>query len=91
MYQFRRFEVEAVGGVIFSPFSNVDSFRLEVYNDVISGVVVDPMGMKVPVKFGESRSNRSIDIRLPHFVMNDDDNNDAAGRRTLYMTIKQNA
>ena len=36
------------------------------------------MGMKVPVKFADSRSNRFRDIRLPHFVTNDDDNDDDA-------------
>ena len=29
---------------------------------------VDPTGMKVDVKLGDSRSNRSRDIRLIHFV-----------------------
>ena len=40
---------------------------------------VDPTGMKIPVKFGDSRSNRSRDLPLPHFVTNNDD--DDAGRR----------
>ena len=32
------------------PFSNVDiNLRPEVYSDVISGAVVDPTGVKVPV------------------------------------------
>ena len=44
-------------------------------SDVISGVIADPTSVKVPVKFGDSKSNRSRDIRLPHFVTNDD--NDA--------------
>ena len=48
---------------------------------VTSGEVVDPTCAKVHVKFADSRSNRSRDIRLPQFVMNDD--NDDAGRRTL--------
>ena len=50
------------------------------YSDVMSSVVVDPNGVKVRVKFGDSRSNRSRNIRLPHFVTND---NDDAGRQTL--------
>ena len=37
------------------------------------------MGVKVQIKFCDSRSNRSRDIRLGHFVMNDDDNNDDTG------------
>ena len=56
---------KAVRGVIFGLFSNVDNFRQEVSSDVMSGVVVDPMGVKVCVKFGEFRSNRLRDIRLP--------------------------
>ena len=55
-------KVEAVRGVIFGPFSNVDNFRLEVNNDVIEGDVVQLTGVKVVVKFGYSMSNRSRDI-----------------------------
>ena len=51
-----------------------------MYGDVVSRVVVDPTGVMVLVKFGDSLSDRSRDIRLPHFVTND---NDYAGRRTL--------
>ena len=39
--------------------------RPEVASDVISGAVVDPTGMKVSVKLGDSRSDRYRDIRLP--------------------------
>ena len=72
----------------FSVHSNVNNFRQEVFNDVVSSVVVDLTGVKVPEKFSDSRSNLSRDICLPHFVRNDDDNgndndNDDAGRRTL--------
>ena len=56
-------------GVILDHFSNVDNFRPEVHSDVISGVIVDPTGVKVRVKFVDSRSNRSRDIRLPHFAV----------------------
>ena len=34
-------------------------------------VAVDLTGMDVPVKFGDSRSNRSRDIRAAHFVMDE--------------------
>ena len=44
------------------------SFQPEVVRDVIFGVVVVATGVKVRVKFGDSRSNRSPNIRLPHFV-----------------------
>ena len=37
--------------------------------------------MKARVKFGDSRSNPSRDIRLPHFLTNEDDDNDDAGVR----------
>ena len=46
-------------------------FRLsppEVVRDVVSGANVGQAGEDVPVKFGDSRSNNSRDIRLPHFV-----------------------
>ena len=60
---------KAVGGGIFGQFSTRSrrrrlfrrafqhSFRPEVVNvvsDVISGMVIDPTGMKVRVKFGDS-------------------------------------
>ena len=37
-------------------------------------MAIDPTSVKVCVKFGDSKSSRSRDIRLPHFVTNDDDN-----------------
>ena len=49
-----------------------DNFRAEVVSDVISAMITEPTGVKVRVKFGDCRSNRSRDIRLPHFVTNDD-------------------
>ena len=33
-----------------------------------SGVIIDATVVKVPVKLGDYRSNRSRDIRLPDFV-----------------------
>ena len=45
-----------------------DNFRPAVASDVISGVDVEQIAMNVPVTFGDSRSNRSRDVRLPHFV-----------------------
>ena len=57
------------------------SFQPEVVNDVVSGVVVDPTGVKLHMESGDSRSNRFRDIRLPHFVTNGDDNDDNAGVR----------
>ena len=44
-------------------------------------MVVDPMDVKVLVKFGDSRSKYSRDIRLPHFVRD-------AGRWTDSMIIQ---
>ena len=38
--------------------------------------------MKVPVTFGESRSNHSRDIRLPQLVTNSDENDDATTTTT---------
>ena len=42
--------------------------RPEIDNDVISGVAVDNVGMDVPIKFGDSGSNRFRDIRGADFV-----------------------
>ena len=53
-----------VGGDIFDGYFQ-DKFLPEVVSDVTSGVVVDPSGVKVRVKFGDSRSNRSRDIGRP--------------------------
>ena len=39
------------------------NFRWEADNDVIYGVAVDYVNVNVPVKFGDSRSNGSRDIR----------------------------
>ena len=52
-------------------FSRVfgDSFRPEVVSDVISGMAAEQFGVDVPVKFGDSRSNRSRDARAAHVVM----------------------
>ena len=40
-----------------------DDFRPDVFSDVISFLAVDQVGMDVRIKFGDSRSNRSRDIR----------------------------
>ena len=44
------------------------NFRLAADNDVICSVAVDDVGMDVRVKFGDSRSNDSWDIRGADFV-----------------------
>ena len=46
-------------------------FQLEVVSDVISGVNVEHARVDVSAKFGDSRSDRSRDVRLPHFVTDD--------------------
>ena len=50
---------EVVGCGIFDILLNFDNCQPEVVSDVISVVVVDPTGVKAPVEFGYSRSNRS--------------------------------
>ena len=40
-------------------------------SDVISGLVVDQTGSDVAEKFDDSRSNRLLDIRAAHFVMDE--------------------
>ena len=72
---------EPVGCGIFE----LDNCQPEVVSDIISGVVMETVGEKFRVKYGDSKSKRSRDIRLPHFVTNDDNDNDDddVGRRTL--------
>ena len=45
-------------------------------SDVIWCAKVEQFGVNVGVQFGDSSSNGSQDIRLPHFVTNDHDHND---------------
>ena len=71
MRQFSVFYAEAVGAVIFGPFSNVDNFRPEPNKGEVSGAFAEPTGMKGQVKFYDSTSSRSRDVQLPHFVAND--------------------
>ena len=54
-------------------FSRVfrNNLRPEVGSDVISGLVVELTGVDVRVKFGDSMSNGSRDIRAAHFVSNE--------------------
>ena len=59
---------EAVVYGIFDRSLNFDDCQLEVVSDVISGMVDQGVGLDVCVNFGDSRSNRSQDTRLPHFV-----------------------
>ena len=47
----------------------------------MSGVNIGLVGLDALEKFGDSRSNGSRDMRLPHFVTNDDD--DGAGVRRI--------
>ena len=67
----REIPPETVRGGIFDGF--LSGYLPEVVSAVISGIIIDPTCLKDPVKFGNSRSNRSRDIRLPHFVTNEDD------------------
>ena len=46
--------------------------QIEATSDVISGAIGGQVGMDVRVKFSDSSSNGSRDIRLPHFMTNDD-------------------
>ena len=70
----------------FRTFLNFDNCQPEAVSGVISGKADQDVGMDVCANFGDSRSNRSRDIRQSHFVTNDDDDDnydDDAGRRTL--------
>ena len=58
------------------------NFRPEVDDNVLSGVAVDNVGMDVPVKCGDSRSNGFCDIRGADFVSNE------RTRRRLSQNVK---
>ena len=45
--------------------------RPEIDNNVIAGPAVDNVGVDVPIKFCDSRSNGFRDIRGAHFVSNE--------------------
>ena len=66
----REIPLQAVGSSIFVSFFH-DNFRPEVVSDVISSFAVARVGVDVPVKFGDCRSNRSRYIRTTHFVMDE--------------------
>ena len=59
-----KFRPKAVGGGIFSSFSNFDKCRPEIDGDVISRVVVDHIGVDLRAKFGDSGLNSGRIIRL---------------------------
>ena len=65
----REIPLEAASCGIFDSFFRYN-FRPEVDHDVISGVAVDTVGMDVPVKFGDSRSNGFQYIQGANFVSN---------------------
>ena len=54
---------KAVSYSIFGRFLNFNKCRPGVPGNVKSGVSVEKVGMNVCMKFGDSRSNRSRDIR----------------------------
>ena len=64
-----------------------DNFRAELVRDVIFNATVEKVGMDFRLKFGDSRSNHSSDIRVAHIVMDDE----RRRRRTQIIHIRQNA
>ena len=58
--------------------SNFEKCRPEEAGDVISGMALDYVGMDVPAKLGNSRSNGSGDIRFVDFMSNEQTNMTAA-------------
>ena len=51
--------IRSPSDAVFSTVVFFYNFRSEAYNDVISGVAVDYVGMDVRVKVGDSRSKGS--------------------------------
>ena len=63
--------------IVVMALFNFDNCQLEVVSEAISGTAVQFVGMNVRVPIFMSRSQ---DIRLPHFVTNDDDHDNAGVR-----------
>ena len=67
-------------GRIIRLFFHFANCQPEAASDVIYGMAVQYLGVDVHVKFGYSRSNCSLDIRLPHLAIdgqtNDERTND---------------
>ena len=61
----REIPPEAIGGGIFDRSLNFDNCQPEATSDV------EPIGVKVYVKVGDSRLNHYRDIRLPLFAANE--------------------
>ena len=64
-----KFDSKPSKAAFLAVFSNFDQCQPEVADDVQSGVIVERTGSDDPVKFGDSRSNRSRDLRAAHFVV----------------------
>ena len=64
----REIPPEAVGGGIFDGFLR-DNFRQEITSDIISGVVVEHVGMHVPVKFVVILGQTVLEIFEPLTVL----------------------
>ena len=64
--------VLAITFVFFVQYLIAICSRPEVTSDVISSANVGQVSLEVPVKFCDSSSNASRDIRLTHFVTNND-------------------
>ena len=65
--------------VLFYGTSTATNYQPEEASDVVSGMAVQYVSVDVCVKYGDSRSNRSRDIRLPHFVTDKRTTNDDTG------------
>ena len=63
---------KAVGSGIFDSFF-CDNFWSEVASDVKAATIVDYGDIDIRVKYGDSGSNRPRDIRVAHFVMDNDE------------------
>ena len=68
----REIPPKAVGGGIFHHGFFRDNFQSDAASDVISDVIAQQVGVHVFVKFDDSSSKRSPDIRATHFIMVDE-------------------
>ena len=66
----------------FRPFSRTLITFAEVASGVVSSAFVDHTGMDIRIKFGDSRSNPYLNMRLLHFVTGERTNDDSGVRRS---------
>ena len=83
-----KFNKKLLDAAFLAVFSNSDKWKLEIAGDIISGVAVDWVGADACIKYSDSWSNHSRDTQAIHFLIDDEQKNDDAGRRKSWYKAK---